>query len=347
MSPAAVSATLPEDTTDGGRGPWASSRRASCRCPAGPPWPFCSSFRPWRRPRSWGWSRQELALLLGGVLASQGRVPLAAALAVGTAGALAGDSAGYWIGRRWGPGCSPPDSAAGLGRPGCTGWSRCCCGAAGPWWSAAAPPGPGSCSRAWPACSACATGPSPSGPGSRPACGRWRMSWSATPPGPGGGVHLLWPGRHRPGGGRGRRPGRGPGCWAAAPPGRQGRGLPTASTAARPAAAGRSCAAALSSGGSQLGPRPPVRAGGGQAGGQQVPGRLQVAGQGGLGGDRPRAGPAVEQGGQRRGRVGRHPVVAPLAGAGVEGVVAEQPVPCRASRSTASIRKSASVSVMK
>jgi len=45
----------------------------------------------------------ELALLLGGVLASQGRVPLAAALAVGTAGAVAGDSAGYWIGRRWGP----------------------------------------------------------------------------------------------------------------------------------------------------------------------------------------------------------------------------------------------------
>jgi undecaprenyl-diphosphatase len=45
----------------------------------------------------------ELALLLGGVLASQGRVPLAAALAVGTAGALTGDSAGYWIGRRWGP----------------------------------------------------------------------------------------------------------------------------------------------------------------------------------------------------------------------------------------------------
>jgi membrane-associated protein len=45
----------------------------------------------------------ELALLLGGVLASQGRVPLGAALAVGVAGALAGDSAGYWIGRRWGP----------------------------------------------------------------------------------------------------------------------------------------------------------------------------------------------------------------------------------------------------
>jgi membrane-associated protein len=45
----------------------------------------------------------ELALLLGGVLAHQDRIPLAAALAAGTAGALAGDSAGYWIGRHWGP----------------------------------------------------------------------------------------------------------------------------------------------------------------------------------------------------------------------------------------------------
>jgi membrane protein DedA with SNARE-associated domain len=44
----------------------------------------------------------ELALLLGGVLAHQDRIPLAGALAVGVAGALAGDSAGYWIGRRWG-----------------------------------------------------------------------------------------------------------------------------------------------------------------------------------------------------------------------------------------------------
>jgi membrane-associated protein len=44
----------------------------------------------------------ELALLLGGVLASQDRIPLGAALAVGVAGAVAGDSAGYWIGRRWG-----------------------------------------------------------------------------------------------------------------------------------------------------------------------------------------------------------------------------------------------------
>ena len=45
----------------------------------------------------------ELALLLGGILAHQDRIPLGAALAVGVAGALAGDSAGYWIGRRWGP----------------------------------------------------------------------------------------------------------------------------------------------------------------------------------------------------------------------------------------------------
>jgi membrane protein DedA with SNARE-associated domain len=54
----------------------------------------------------------ELALLLGGVLAQQDRVPLAAALAVGVGGALAGDSAGYWIGRRWGPRLR----ASGLGR---------------------------------------------------------------------------------------------------------------------------------------------------------------------------------------------------------------------------------------
>jgi membrane protein DedA with SNARE-associated domain len=46
----------------------------------------------------------ELALLLGGVLAQQDRIPLPAALAVGTAGAVAGDSVGYWIGHRYGPG---------------------------------------------------------------------------------------------------------------------------------------------------------------------------------------------------------------------------------------------------
>lgn len=43
----------------------------------------------------------ELALVLGGVLAHSGRISLAAAVALGVAGAIAGDSAGYWLGRRW------------------------------------------------------------------------------------------------------------------------------------------------------------------------------------------------------------------------------------------------------
>ena len=44
----------------------------------------------------------ELALVLGGVLAHQGRVPLAAAVVAGVAGAVVGDSVGYAIGRRVG-----------------------------------------------------------------------------------------------------------------------------------------------------------------------------------------------------------------------------------------------------
>ena len=44
----------------------------------------------------------ELALVLGGVLAHQGRVPLAAAVAAGAAGAVVGDTIGYAIGRRVG-----------------------------------------------------------------------------------------------------------------------------------------------------------------------------------------------------------------------------------------------------
>jgi len=44
----------------------------------------------------------ELALVLGGVLAHQGRVPLWAAVAAGAAGAVVGDSVGYAIGRRVG-----------------------------------------------------------------------------------------------------------------------------------------------------------------------------------------------------------------------------------------------------
>lgn len=45
----------------------------------------------------------EVAVLLGGVLASQGRVALVPMLATAAVAAVAGDSAGYEIGRRWGP----------------------------------------------------------------------------------------------------------------------------------------------------------------------------------------------------------------------------------------------------
>jgi len=44
----------------------------------------------------------ELALVLGGLLAHQGRVPLWAAVVAGAAGAVVGDSVGYAIGRRMG-----------------------------------------------------------------------------------------------------------------------------------------------------------------------------------------------------------------------------------------------------
>lgn len=42
-----------------------------------------------------------LALVLGGVLAHGNRISLPAAIAVGVGGAITGDSAGYWLGRRW------------------------------------------------------------------------------------------------------------------------------------------------------------------------------------------------------------------------------------------------------
>lgn len=44
----------------------------------------------------------ELAILLGGVLAGQGQVPLAAAFAAAVSGAIVGDSVGYWVGKRYG-----------------------------------------------------------------------------------------------------------------------------------------------------------------------------------------------------------------------------------------------------
>ena len=44
----------------------------------------------------------EVALILGGVVASQGHFPLAAALAAGITGAIAGDTVGFLVGRRWG-----------------------------------------------------------------------------------------------------------------------------------------------------------------------------------------------------------------------------------------------------
>lgn len=44
----------------------------------------------------------EMAVLLGGVVASQGHVPLAGVLAAGIGGAVAGDAIGYVVGRRWG-----------------------------------------------------------------------------------------------------------------------------------------------------------------------------------------------------------------------------------------------------
>jgi undecaprenyl-diphosphatase len=46
----------------------------------------------------------ETALVLGGVLASQGRLSIGVVLALAIVGAIAGDAVGYAIGRRFGPG---------------------------------------------------------------------------------------------------------------------------------------------------------------------------------------------------------------------------------------------------
>lgn len=44
----------------------------------------------------------ELALLLGGVVAGRGHVGIAEVLVAGIGGAIAGDTVGYLVGRRWG-----------------------------------------------------------------------------------------------------------------------------------------------------------------------------------------------------------------------------------------------------
>jgi membrane-associated protein len=44
----------------------------------------------------------EIGVILGGVLANQHKLALAAVLAAGIVGAILGDSIGYWIGERWG-----------------------------------------------------------------------------------------------------------------------------------------------------------------------------------------------------------------------------------------------------
>jgi membrane protein DedA with SNARE-associated domain len=44
----------------------------------------------------------EIAVLLGGVLAFEGKAPLQAVIAVAVIGAIIGDSVGYAVGRRWG-----------------------------------------------------------------------------------------------------------------------------------------------------------------------------------------------------------------------------------------------------
>src|SRR5439155_16159726 len=44
----------------------------------------------------------EIAVILGGVLASRGRVSILAVTLVAIAGAVIGDSIGYWVGKRWG-----------------------------------------------------------------------------------------------------------------------------------------------------------------------------------------------------------------------------------------------------
>jgi membrane-associated protein len=44
----------------------------------------------------------DIGVILGGVLANQHKLPLAAVLVAGIAGAIIGDTIGYWVGKRYG-----------------------------------------------------------------------------------------------------------------------------------------------------------------------------------------------------------------------------------------------------
>jgi membrane protein DedA with SNARE-associated domain len=87
-----------------GGGPWDSWQKACCRPPAGRRWRCCSPSRPWRRRPSWAWCcRASWPCCWAACWPSRAASRWALPWPVGVAGALAGDSVGYWIGRRWGP----------------------------------------------------------------------------------------------------------------------------------------------------------------------------------------------------------------------------------------------------
>ena len=108
----------------------------------------------------------EIAVLLGGVLAYQGRISLGAAVAAAILGAVIGDSAGYLIGRRWGgpsfeaPSGSCPSSVATSTRTWTGPRSTSADVGPTPWSSADSPLGCESWCRASPACRRCTTGAS-------------------------------------------------------------------------------------------------------------------------------------------------------------------------------------------